>query len=84
MLPHRDTLGGTLLDRNHDADMAENARLLSLPGIDAFGLAITTDGATIQRHPMMNIMALSVVFSSVMLLGVLDANNNVLFSIFCQ
>ena len=62
VLPHRDTLGVTILDRNYDADMAENARLLSLPGIDAFGLAITTDGATIQRHSMMNIMALGVVF----------------------
>ena len=37
VLPHRDTLGVTILDRNYayDADIAENARLLSLPGIDA-------------------------------------------------
>ncbi len=56
--------------------MIENRRLLSLPGIETFGLTITTDGATIQRHPMMNVMALSVVFSSAMLLGVLDASSH--------
>ena len=57
VLPHSDTLGGTILDRNYDADVAENARLLFLPGIDAFGLVITTDGATSHRHSMMNLMA---------------------------
>ena len=56
--------------------MVENRRLLALPGIEQFGLAITTVGATIQRHPMMNIMAPNVVFSSAMLLGVIDATSH--------
>ena len=62
--------------RNYDADIAENKRLLALSGIEKFGLALTTDGATIQRHAMMNVMALSVVFSSVMLVAVLDASEH--------
>jgi hypothetical protein len=37
---------------------------------------MATDGATIQRHPMMNVMGLSVVFSNVMLLAVLDATEH--------
>lgn len=73
LLPHRDILGGSILDRNYDADIAENTRLLSLPACEVFGLSLTTDGATIQRHPMMNLMAVSIVFSSVMLLAVFDA-----------
>ena len=75
-LPCRVTLGGSILDRNYEADIAENKRLLALPGIEKFGLAVTTDGATIQRHALMNVMALSVVFSSVLLLGVLDASEH--------
>lgn len=51
LLPHRDILGGSILDRNYDADIAENTRLLSLPACEVFGLSLTTDGATIQRHP---------------------------------
>jgi hypothetical protein len=50
--------------------------ILGLPGIEKFGLAMATDGATIQRHPMMNVMGLSVVFSNVMLLAVLDATEH--------
>ena len=80
-VPGRTTLRGSLLDRNYDADIAENHRLLALPGIihhvknygprnshifhsgiDKFGLALTTDGASIRRHAMMNVMSLSVVF----------------------
>ena len=73
-LPHRTALGGSILDRNYEADIAENKRLLELSGVEAFGLTITTDGATNQRHAMMNLMAVSVVFSSAMLLKVLDAS----------
>jgi len=73
LLPHRDILGGSILGRNYDADIAENTRLLSLPACEVFGLSLTKDGATIQRHPMMNLMAVSIVFSSVMLLAVFDA-----------
>ena len=36
--------------RNYDTDIAENKQLLALSGIEKFGLALTTDGATIQRH----------------------------------
>jgi len=56
--------------------LAENRRLLELPGIEAFGLTLTTDGATIMRHPLMNLLAVSVVFSSAMLVAVLDASSH--------
>ena len=49
LLPHRDILGGSILDRNYDADIAENTRLLSLPACEVFGLSLTTDGATIYN-----------------------------------
>ena len=41
LLPHRDILGGSILDRNYDADIAENTRLLSLPACEVFGLSLT-------------------------------------------
>jgi len=44
------------LDRNYEADITENRRLLALPSVEQFGLAITTDGATTQRHAMMNLI----------------------------
>jgi hypothetical protein len=73
-LPHQGALGGSLFDRNYNANIAENRGLLGLPGVETFGLTITADGATTQRHPMMNLMAVSVVFSSAMLSAVLDAS----------
>ena len=54
--------------------MLENARLLSQDGVSKFGMAIASDGATIQRNPLVNAIGLCVMFPEMILLKTLDAS----------
>jgi hypothetical protein len=49
-IPSGSTLGGNILERQHEADKAEYARNVGLPGMSKYGATLTTDGSTTQRH----------------------------------
>ena len=51
-------------------------RILGLPGVKKYGATLMTDGATIQRHPLVNVVLNCVSFSAVMLVGVIDASEH--------
>ena len=68
--PGPGSLGGGILERQYEAGLSENQRLLGLEGVAKFGVALTTDGATIQKSPMTNCLAVGVMFASMMLLKV--------------
>ena len=72
-VPGRRTLGGSILERMYGHDISEKDRLLTLPGVQKFGMSLTTDGATIQKHAMLNCLGVSVAFPSIMLMKVIDA-----------
>ena len=46
--PDRDTLGGNILDRQYNDDITEDKRLLGLPGVSKFGLAITINSTNLS------------------------------------
>lgn len=74
--PCGSTLGGAILERQYKADKAEDYRLLGLPGVEKYGAALTTDGATIQRHPLLNVVLVCVSFTAMMLLAAIDASTH--------
>ena len=41
-----------------------------------YGLTLMTDGATIQRHPLLNVVLFCVSFSATMLRSVIDASEH--------
>jgi hypothetical protein len=69
-------LGGGILERQHETDKTEDARNPGLPGASKYGDTQTIDGATIQIHPLLNVVLLCASFSVIMPVAVSDASQH--------
>jgi hypothetical protein len=74
-LPARSKLSGTLLDQQHQVNVDERNTSLKHEGTRKFGLAGTTDGATIQKTPLLNFLFMCVVFPVALLLKCHDCTS---------
>jgi hypothetical protein len=66
-IPNGGALGGSILKRQYKADIADDSRVLRLTGVSKYGATPTTYGATIQSHPLLNVVLFCVSFSAIML-----------------
>jgi hypothetical protein len=64
------------LVRQYEAEKTEDAQILGLPGVGKYGATLTTDGAAMRRHPLLNVVLFCVSFSEMMLVAVFDASQD--------
>jgi len=69
-------LGGGILERQYKTDKTEVARNPGLPGVSKCGDTLTIDGATIQIHPLLNVVLFCDSFSVIMAVAVFDASQH--------
>jgi hypothetical protein len=55
-IPSGSTLSGSVLERQYEAEKTKDARILGQPGVRKYGATLTTDGSTIQRHPLLSVV----------------------------
>lgn len=67
-LPHRTSLGGSILEHQYQCDVDDRTRHLQHKLIKKFGKALLTDGATIQKTPLLNILMMCPVWRDALLL----------------
>ena len=70
--PCSTTLGSTILDSQYQVNIDERSELLKHEGVSKFGMAVTTDGATIQKSPLLNFILLCAVFPIAVFLECVD------------
>ena len=70
--PCSTTLGTTILDAQHQVSVDERSTNLKRKGVEKFGTAAQTGGATIQKHPLLNCMLVCAVWSSALFLKCAD------------
>jgi hypothetical protein len=61
-LPSASTLRGNLLKAQYEVNQDERKSALEHDGVEKFGLTATTDGATIQKSPLLNFILMCVVW----------------------
>ena len=74
--PGRETPGGSLLYAQHDVNLRERAALIEHPGVRKFGLAATTDGATIEKHLLLNFILLRAIWTQMVFIKCNDCTQH--------
>ena len=54
------------MDVHHDVNFQERADLLEHPGVKKFGLSVATDGATTQKHPLLNFICIYIFWTQML------------------
>ena len=75
-LPSDRTLGGTIMDQQYQANLDERSDALKHEGVRKFGMTGTTDGATIQKSPLLNFLFMCVVWPVALLLKCHDCTQH--------
>ena len=75
--PNRQKLSGVILDRNYGTYEAERTSRLSMPAVRIYGTTAVTDGATIQKHPLVNVLVSMCLWPKAVLLNVHDCSDHV-------
>ena len=74
--PCAETLRSSILDVQHQICVDERSVALNHPGVKKFGMTAMTDGATIQKTPLLNFVIACVVWSQAFFLSCLDCTDH--------
>ena len=75
-LPHRKSLGGSILEHQYQCDVDDRTRHLQHKLIKKFGKALLTDGATIQKTPLLNTILMCPVWRDALFLSCEDCTDH--------
>ena len=75
--PDRHKVSGVILDRNFDTYEAERIERLAMGAVKIYGTTAVTDGATVRKHPLINVLVHMCLWPKAVLLDVHDCSSHV-------
>lgn len=75
-LPGRTTLGGSILEQQYQCNVDERSKHLQHEQVKKFGMTTTTDGATLQKTPLLNLIMICAVWSHALFLLCKDCTDH--------